>query len=252
MNIKFLGLNMYMGKCMDNLLPFLKKEQFDVLSLQEVSGGEVSFDNTNTFQRIAELGYDGQLLITWRLAGKPQSFFGQAVFFKSDFTLLGKEEIWLKPYVEIADLENFKSEKFPKAVLGVTLEKEGKKFSVYSAHLAWSPRAIDTPEKLRQGKIFFEHMKKVKMPFILSGDFNLTPTTKIISWFDRLGRNLVTENNIQNTMNLRIHRHKEELIEEGGVVVDYVYTSPQITVSKFELLDLDLSDHLGLSLEASV
>lgn len=242
-----------MGKCMDNLLDFLKKEDFDILSLQEVSGGEISFDKSNTFQKITDLGYDGQISVTWRYKYKPQSFFGSAVFFKPKFTLLGNEEIWLKPYMEIETLKGFKSEEFPKSALAVTLEKDGKKFQVISTHLAWSPRATDTPEKIRQAEIFYAYMQQVKIPFILSGDFNVTPDTKVATMFDEFGRNLTKENKLTNTMNLRIHRNKEELLEEGGVAVDYIYTSPEITVKHFELLEsLDLSDHLGLRLEAEL
>ncbi|MBI2442711.1 MAG: endonuclease/exonuclease/phosphatase family protein [Candidatus Levybacteria bacterium] len=253
MHLKFLQLNMYMGKCTDNLLSYLKKEQFDILSLQEVSGGDVSFDKTNTFQRICELGYDGEITVTWRFQNKPHSFFGSAVFFKPEFTLLHKDEIWLKPYTELKTLEGFDAVQYPKAVIGVILEKEGKKFAVFSAHLAWSPRAHDTPEKLRQAKIFSDFLKTVKHPFILSGDFNASPETKIVSMFDAFGRNLTKEYELENTINLRIHRHAGEIEDEGGVVVDYVYVSKEFEIKKFELLEeLDLSDHLGLYVECEL
>jgi len=238
---------------MDSLLDFLKKKQFDILSLQEVSGGEISFDNSNTFQKITDLGYDGQISVTWRYKNKPRSFFGSAVFFKPNFTLLNKEEVWLKDYMEIETLHGFKSEEFPKSALAVTLENDGKKFQVISTHLAWSERATDTPEKLRQAKIFYSYMQQMKLPFILSGDFNVTPDTKVATMFEDFGRNLTKENRLANTLNLRIHRHKEELLEEGGVAVDYVYTSPEITVKQFELLEhLDLSDHLGIRLDCDL
>lgn len=253
MSIKLLQLNMYAGEQMDTLLPYLEKEQFDILSFQEVTGGEASFDNTNTFQRICDLGYTGEMSITWRLKGKPHSFFGQAIFFKPEFTLLSKEEIWLKPYTEIETLEGFKSEEFPKSVLRVTLEKDNKKFTVFSAHLAWSPEAKDTPEKLRQAKIFHEYLNTVHSPFILSGDFNVTPDTKVVGMVDEFARNLTKEFGLKNTMNLRLHRDREKLQKIGGVAVDYIYVTKEFEVKKFTLLEeLDLSDHLGLLLEASL
>jgi endonuclease/exonuclease/phosphatase family metal-dependent hydrolase len=238
---------MYMGKKMPELLAHLKKEQYDIISMQEVSGGDVSFHKQNAFQQICDLGYDGQLVVTWRRPGDKQSFFGQAIFFKSTFTLLDSKEIWLKPYMEIPDNKNFDYTQFPKAVLSVTLEKEGKQFDVLSAHLAWSKRAIDTEEKMRQAKIFLEYMETVNKPYLLTGDFNLAPDTEIISWFDKLATNQGTKHNITNTINPRIHKAADELFPEG-LVVDYVYTTPQITVDDFKVLEnIDLSDHLGLS-----
>ena len=234
---------------MDNLLAFLKTEDFDILSFQEVSGDAISFQRTNTFQQICNLGYDGELSVTWRYKGNPHSFFGEAVFFKPSFTLLQKTEIWLKPYAELATLDGFDSEEFPKSVLSVTLEKDGKKFDVLSAHLAWSATADDTPEKLQQARLFVEYMKTLRRPFILSGDFNVAPDTKVVSMIDAFARNLTRENNLTNTMNLRNHRDKERLITKGGVAVDYIYVSKEWNVNKFELLEkLDLSDHLGLYL----
>ncbi|MEN9406870.1 MAG: hypothetical protein RLZZ455_86 [Candidatus Parcubacteria bacterium] len=242
-----------MGKCMETLLTYLKEEQFDILSFQEVSGGEISFDKSNTFQKIIDLGYDGEISVTWRYKDKPHSFFGSSVFFKPAFTLLNKKEIWLKDYMEIETLEGFKSEEFPKSALSVTLENEGKKFEIISTHLAWSPRATDTPEKLRQAEIFRTYMTERHLPFILSGDFNVTPDTKVSSMFDHFGRNLTKEHNLKNTLNLRVHRHKEELLREGGVAVDYIYVSPTISVTKFSPVDsVDLSDHLGLLLECEI
>lgn len=253
MPIKFLQLNMYMGKCMDNLLPYLKEQDFDILSFQEVSGDAISFHKANTFQQICNLGYEGELSVTWRYKGNPHSFFGEAIFFKPSFTFLHKDEIWLKPYAELATLDGFASEDFPKSVLSVTLEKEGKKIDVLSAHLAWSPIADDTPEKLRQATIFIDYLKTVREPFILSGDFNVSPETKVVEMIDKFGRNLTKKYKLTNTMNLRIHRNKEALLKEGGVAVDYIYTSRDITVKKFDLLEnLDLSDHLGLYMEAEI
>jgi endonuclease/exonuclease/phosphatase family metal-dependent hydrolase len=238
---------------MDTLLDFLKKEQFDILSFQEVSGDAISFDKSNTFKRICDLGYDGELSVTWRYKGNPHSFFGEAVFFKPGITFLGKNEVWLKPYMELETLNGFRSEDFPKSVLHIMLEKDNKRFDVLSAHLAWSPVANDTPEKIRQATIFANYLKTVKHPFILTGDFNTSAKTKVTTIIDQYARNLTSENNLKNTMNLRIHRDKERLIEQGGVAVDYIYVTKDWEVKKFDLLEeLDLSDHLGLQLECSL
>lgn len=232
---------------MPELLTHLEQEQYDIISMQEVSGGTVSFNKQNTFQQICDIGYDGQLVVTWRRPDDKESFFGQAIFFKSSFTLLDSKEIWLKPYMEIADDKSFDFTTYPKAVLSVTLEKEGKQFDVLSAHLAWSKRAIDTEEKMRQAKIFFEYMKTVNKPYLLTGDFNLAPDTETVSWFDKLATNQGKRFGVTNTINPRTHKAAHELFPKG-LVVDYVYTTPQITVDDFKVLEnIDLSDHLGLS-----
>lgn len=235
---------------MDNLIPYLQKEDFDILCFQEVSGGDLSFHKDNTFQRIIDLGYDGEICVNWRLKGNPHAFIGNATFFKPSFTLLEKKDIWLNDYKEIEDREKRDPRNDPRAPLSVILEKNGIKLHVVNAHLAWTPDAEDSEEKIRQGRMFYDYLETIRSPFIIAGDFNVEKHTEVVSMINKVGRNLTSENNIQNTLNPRLH--KASHLFPPGLAVDYMYVSENIKVQSFEVLDTNLSDHLGLYLEARV
>lgn len=247
MRVRVLQLNIFMGKWLDEVIKYVKKENFDILIFQEVSGGRVSFHRDNTFQKIIDLGYDGELLANWRVKGFHGSFFGNATFFKRSFTLLERTEIWLKSYRDIEDPDNRESRDDPKAPLSLLLEKNGIQLRVVNAHLAWNPTPNDTKEKIRQAKIFYNYLKTIDAPFIITGDFNVEKDTQVVKMIDKIGRNLAREHNVINTLNSR--KHKAPHLFPPGLAVDYAYVSDDIRVEKFEVLDMDLSDHLGIYLE---
>lgn len=250
MKLKLLHLNIFMGKWLDEVIKYVKQENFDILSFQEVSGGRVSFHRDNTFQKIMDLGYEGEMSVNWRIKNHYASFFGNATFFKPQFTLLEKSEIWLREYRDIEDPDNRESRDDPKAPLSLLLEKDGRKLRIVNAHLAWDPTPNDTQEKIRQAKIFYDYLQSIKSPFIITGDFNVEKHTKVVKMIDKIGRNLTAENKLTNTLNSRLH--KAPHLFPPGLAVDYIYVSDDIKVEKFEVLDMDLSDHLGLYLEVDV
>lgn len=244
-------MNIYLGKWFDKLEEFIKKEDFDILSFQEVSGGRVSFHRDNLFQKIIDLGYDGQLGVNWRIKGHYGSFVGNGTFFKKSFTLLEKDQIWLNEYREIEDPDNRESRNDPKSALSVLIEKNGVKLRIVNAHLAWTPDAEDSDEKVRQAKIFKSYLEKIDSPYIITGDFNVEKHTQVVKMIESIGvRNLSSENNVTNTLNSRLH--KAPHLFPPGLAVDYILVSPNMKVERFEVLDLDLSDHLGLRLEFSL
>lgn len=235
---------------MDDVLSYVKQEDFDILCFQEVSGGDLSFHKDNTFQKIIDLGYDGEICVNWRLANNPHSFIGNATFFKPSFTLLDKKDVRLSDYREIKDRENRDPRQDPKAPLSVLLEKNGTKLHVINAHLAWTPNAEDSDEKIRQAHIFSEYLKTISGPLIIAGDFNVEKHTKVVEIINKFGRNLTKENGIKNTLHPK--RHKAKHLFPPGLAVDYIYVSQHIEVESFDVLNTDLSDHLGLYLKARV
>ena len=142
-------------------------------------------------------------------------------------------------------------ENVPNSTLVTQFKSLNKSFFVINTHGAWSPKAVDTPEKMRQGKILYEYIKKLRAPFILAGDLNLTKDTIVIKNYQSLSANLIDRYNVMNTLNPRLHYAKE--LFPKGLAVDYIFTSPEIRVKKFKVIDdIDLSDHLGLKLKFEV
>jgi endonuclease/exonuclease/phosphatase family metal-dependent hydrolase len=193
---------------------------------------------------------DGMLVKVTKYLGDTSSFLGNAIFFKKDFKDLAKKNIWLKEYFEIdpdfTDIPNL-----PRAAITARLKLGQKILNITNAHLAWGPTQFDEPYKIKQAEILYKSLVKQKKPFILAGDFNVIPSTKTASMFDKLGRNLVKENGITNTLNER--KHPAKVLFPPGIAVDYVFVSDDILVKKFKTIDnIDLSDHLGLLLEFEI
>jgi len=253
MQISLLQLNINADNFWDQLIPYLTKNDFDILQLQEVAGKETRSSNLNTkrdcyvqLQKILGEKYHSELAIAQRYTSSPNSYIGNATFYKKAFTLIKKQNIFLyqraTPFP--SDVAHF--EEAGRVVLHLTLEKNNTKFSLLNAHCAWAKTPKEEPNQTEQGEILVNYLKNVSSPFVLSGDFNLDPNQPTIQKITALARNLTTENNVVNTLNSRTHVIKHLLTAGLTIAVDYIFVSPDITVKKFEVIEEDISDHLGL------
>lgn len=167
-----------------------------------------------------------------------------ATFYKNSFSLVGKKEVILSEYDKFFPSDSTKYERVGRTLLHLTLEIENKQISFLNTHFAWGGNHVEKPFQTQQGEILINYVKMVKQPFIFSGDINLTPEQPLIKQLDMLARNLITENNITNTLNPKNHRAK--MLFPKGLAVDYIFVSQDIKVQKFSVIDGGLSDHFGL------
>jgi endonuclease/exonuclease/phosphatase family metal-dependent hydrolase len=265
MSLKLLQLNIFQGKFLPLIIDYVKQHDFDILHFQEVSGGSfskgglwsgpreqlttanpemVGIDCFATIKK--ELRYEGILNTTVAKRADHTSYFGNATFFKPKLTLVATKETFLKPYLEKGE-EFIPPQQMPRAVLTTVFSCGGKEISFLNCHLAWGPHSNDEPHKLEQGEKLVAYVKSLTTPFILTGDFNVDSKSQIVTWLETVGKNLVVENNITNTLNPNVHAAKQ--LFPPGLGVDFTFVSKDITVTDFQLVDTpNLSDHLGLSL----
>ena len=95
-------------------------------------------------------------------------------------------------------------------------------------------------ESLRACKELVEYASALDGPVIITGDFNLSPTSESIQLVNQSFRNLTIENNIATTRN-----HLTEKTE----VCDYIFINDRVQVNKFYVSDIIASDHAGLILD---
>jgi len=253
MILTLLQLNSNADNFWDKLIAYLTKNDFDIIQLQEVCGKNSISGNINCkrdcyeeLKKILREKYKSELIITQRYSSSPSSFIGNATFYKSSFALIQKSVV---PFYEIAtpfpsDSHNF--EETGRGMLHLILKKDNKKISLLNTHFAWAKTPKEEPHQTKQGELLLAYLKHVDAPFVLSGDFNLDPQQPTIKKINQLARNLVTENNITNTLNPRTHGIKQQLANGLAIAVDYIFTSKEITVKNFSIIEEDLSDHLGL------
>lgn len=259
MSLKLLDLNvLWGGRHLDRIIDFVKKEDFDILTFQEMAGGILSQNRYDSFDEIKnKLDYDGVLAKAWQAKEDKDSYLGVSIFWKKNIKNIGSDVVWLNKDFEV--IENFMDrvvEEDPKNALSMFFEKDGKQFRVVTTHLAWGPTPEDKDYKLEQAKKLYEYLKNLNDPFILTGDFNLTPDSQVVKWMETLASNLTVKNKIENTLNFNVSSSLNSKprdissIYPPGLAVDYIFVSEGLSVCRFYLnKELDLSDHYPLILE---
>ena len=242
---------MFKGFRLNELIEYIKKHKFDIITLQEVSKGLVSHGGVDCYKSLVEtLDMQSELVTDFRPQNDPEGFMGNATFYNKNLKLVNTNKIHLRPFAEV-DLSNPDYTMVPRSALAVKFSYEGKEFEVINTHGAWSLKAVDTPEKIRQATILYNYLKTVNLPFILAGDFNMTSGTKVIQMYLTLARDLSEEYDVKNTINLDVHYAKEQL--KDGITVDHVFVTSDIKVHNFEVVATPtLSDHYGLRAELEI
>jgi endonuclease/exonuclease/phosphatase family metal-dependent hydrolase len=246
MNYKLLQLNIYKGKYIDNLIKYLNENDFDIICLQEVAGGSQSFNDDNYQRLIKNTNYDGQTGVAWTIQPDSSNYMGNSIFYKKVLNPQNPRNFFMKPFKVLSSTEeNWESR--PRCAFFLDFELNEKTITVGSTHLAWGPTPSDTDYKVEQGKKLLNYVKSIETPVVLCGDFNLPPESLVIKSFSQNFENQTTKKGLTNTLNLENHAIKEDVPE--GLAVDYIFTSKDVNVVNFELIDTpELSDHLGLSL----
>jgi endonuclease/exonuclease/phosphatase family metal-dependent hydrolase len=250
--LKVFHLNIYFGFKIDDIIAYIQKHDFDIIHLQEVATGEISFHKNNCFLDVKrDTGYEGIYAPTWNLLGDKNSTTGNAIFYQKKFSVVDAEVIWLKEYAQLNEIRNRNWREDPRNAIAIMFEKDGLKFHTINTHLAWGPTEQDEPYKLEQAQKLYQHVSRLPGPYILTGDFNVTKKSAIVGWFDSIARNITTEHAVTNTLNKKFH--KSPHLFPPGLAVDFLYVSKEIKVNKFQLVDSpDLSDHFALYVECEI
>src|SRR3989344_7397434 len=181
--LKFIQINIYKGRYLNSLLDFLKSQNPDIISMQEVTVGELNLcdKNLDLFEYFkAELGLNGVIDKVMKPVDSPKSYLGNAVF--SKYKIIDSETLVLKTFDDftLAKFNDFKSfVKFPRNLISAESDLNGQKIRAISWHAAWTAPPTDTEETLRQVKEVAGFLKNIKEPFILGCDMNAIPQSKV-------------------------------------------------------------------------
>lgn len=246
MVVKFIQINIYKGKYLDALLEFLKSENPDFISMQEVTTGKLNLtgDEQNLFEVIkGELGYHGVYNGDIKLAGSANSSFGNAVI--SRFPITKSEIVVLKSFRPITleemneNIDNIWAQ-LSRHLLDVTVDCEGFKFHAIAVHARRTAPPVDDEESARQTRLIAGHLKSLgDEPFVLGGDFNMPPESGVIKTIADVSKNLMADSGIAQTLNPKVHE-----LGEHGYLVDYIFTSKHFMLKSLHVPQVTISDHL--------
>lgn len=242
--MKILQLNTWGGKLGRNITELLKRENADVVCMQEVidiPGGESYF-----FEDLQELkkgaGYSyihSSPTKEFNLMNR-RATWGDAILSRLKFT--GSEII--RTYLEKIEDFDFLTDRDYNA--GRALQRVSVKtangllhvLNHHGHHLRGHKNGDE--ETMRQCGMIVDYIKKLDGPVVLCGDFNLVPSSPSIELINKILVNHVKERGIVTTRTPLTHKTE---------ACDYIFTSPDIEVKNFQVLDDIVSDHKALTIE---
>lgn len=246
MKIKFITLNIWDGgRLLDSIISFIKKENPDVVALQEVYDGknpnlEKRFRTTEILQKELDFPYFvfSPAFTDAKFSEKVEQ--GNAIL--SRFPILDNNVIFFVPYGKFELETKSKDYRHMPSILqsaDVGLENNVK-LSVCNIHGIWDFDGEDNDRRLKMSRIIVDQIKN-KKNIILAGDFNIKPNTKTIGNIESHLKN-VFKNELSGTFNMK---HKKGDGYQTSAV-DMVFVGKHLKVLEHYCPNIDVSDHLPL------
>ncbi len=245
--MRLIQLNLWQGRLSRSILRFLKQQNADILTLQEVYSANdgaplVHLENLEILEMIKnempKYKVANAPLYSYQVAGKPVTF---SIAILSKLPIKNHEQAFTNGYY----VEDVAQEAIPENVRNVqkiTLEIAGQELTVVNMHSHWGPRPVDTDGSILGMQKTVEFIGEASGPTIIAGDLNVNPDTRTAMLLDRYGENLTRKNQINSTMT--------ELAKVvPDISPDQIIVSNDLKVKNFEVSEFIASDHKALILD---
>lgn len=246
MTIKMIQVNIWKGQFLTELILFLRRESPDVITMQEVASGASNFwrnKHIDLFEYLRKrLRMDGVVAPLYHYADKQHCYTGNAIFTKGK--ILSQRVAWMIGRGEGVYTKHRRHDpvKVARNIVDATITLRSRTFHALSFHGAWTKDPVDTPRKLQQARNLAQYLKRLREPFVLGGDLNLPPSSRMIKMLDRAAYNAVRHSAIARTTHPTIHVTAKT--KPQGLIVDFIYISPHFKVLKIDAPLVAVSDHL--------
>jgi len=252
--VKFLQINIFKGKYLDKLVEFIKRENPDFISMQEVTTRGFNLYNdrdVSVFELLCSyLRMHGEFNGDLQLSSDHKSVFGNAVF--SKYSIVQKHVLSLKKFrpVTISELDGDNGrirEQINRHLLDVIVKIKNRFVHIFSWHGAWTAPPHDTDETLRQGRLVRDYLNNVDGTFILGGDLNAVMASETVKLISSVANNLMLNAQAKMTTNPAVHR-----ISPRGYLVDYIFASRDVDLISLKVPQVTVSDHLPIVAEVEL
>lgn len=248
--IKIISLNIWRGKVLDNAVSFFKKENPDIINLQEVYDGKnISLSkNYRTFEYLKETFpeynsvFGAQFCDITPLGNIEE---GNAIF--SKFPIISFEKTFFDiPYGTFDNHAKTSFEDNPQSTLHAEVDLGGKKLNIFNVHGIWGIDGLDSKRRHKMVDVILDKIEG-KESVILAGDFNMSADTAGIR---RIERKLtsVFGTTLINTFNMKRKKNPGY----ATAAVDMIFVSPNIKILEKKCPEIDVSNHLPLITELEV
>lgn len=254
--MKLITLNTWGGPIFEPLLDFIKRNaDADVLCLQEMF-------HTESEQTVIEKGARADLFkaISASLPDHVAYFASsqdglQPGGIPSDFDLQFGLATFIRNTVEVKDYYDtfvFREKNgciendlrtMGRNIQCFELSDSSTKWSIIHFHGLWNGEGkSDSEDRVLQSQKLREHYDRMAGKRIICGDFNLLPGTDSLKIIGEGLRDLVAEHGVTST--------RSSYYTKPLKFADYIFTSSEVEVEHFEVLQDEVSDHLPLVLVA--
>lgn len=237
--MKLITLNIWGGHVRDPLHQFVSKHQnVDIFCFQEVYHDAKEMITIENRKVSLNIFSEIQALLPNHIGYfKPavDGIYGLSMFIKKQIHVLdeGQSIIYDNPAYSGRGPSHSRILQWTKCNI------DGNPYTIMNVHGLWNGQGkTDSPERILQSEKIKQFMNSVNDRKILCGDFNLKPDTQSLKIISEGMHNLIDTYNITSTRTS--YYPKEEKF------ADYIFTSPDIEVKEFLVLQDEVSDHAPL------
>jgi endonuclease/exonuclease/phosphatase family metal-dependent hydrolase len=227
MKIKVLSWNIWRGKNFPEVIEFLKKEQPDLIGLQEVLE-----DEEHTEKLAKELGF-------YYFFGKAFTTDRHETVFTLGNAVLSRFPILESRIIMLSGLEDYQrsSATEPRNVTLIKVRVKDQELTFATTHLAHSLDNVPSELRTKQTKNLMKEVDKESL--ILCGDFNSLPDDPAIKLLE------------ESLINTDSDPSKKTWVDKDGdhFRIDYILTSKDLKNNTFQVLESDASDHKPISVD---
>ncbi len=244
-------LNIESSKHLEAILPFLKAQSPDLITLQELMEPDVA-----TFEK--ELGMLSMFVPMAVQNGAPQGvgIFSKTTFISSHISQYGgifTDEIPVYIHDETDRSRSYNTSKF--VLLTAEVEKDGDIFKIATTHFPVSVGG-KTSDFQRQDLARLLPLLEKEGELVLAGDFNAPRGGEIFSAIAGKYKDNIPLECVMS-LDVNLHRAGRERLENNakeigmkGFMVDGIFSTPGYEVSNVEMHS-GLSDHLAFTADIS-
>jgi len=237
--MKLMSLNIWGGHVKTPLIEFVKSHSdVDIFCLQEVYNNAKS--KISTEDRVVSLNILSELqaiLTEHHAFFRPivNNIYGIGILVKKEIDVIDEGDIIIHENLHYAGSGPAHS----RNLQWLQYQSHNSIYSVFNVHALWNGQGkTDTPERIAQSKNIKKFISTINTPKILCGDLNLRPDTESIKLIESQMNNLIKIYDIHST--------RSNLYPKEEKFADYIFTSPDININSFKVLDVEVSDHLPL------
>lgn len=263
--MKLICLNIWGGKTREPLMKFIREQapSTDIFCFQEVfrsPRNDIQESNGTRIHLLDELaatlpnfnyifhpvisGVDNSGTVDFNIE------MGQAEFVKKSIQVLSSGEAPMNPGKESYSSAGNKFYFNPNHFGYIRVPYKNGVITVANVHgmTGSADNKLDNPNRLEQSRLIKEFGIREKGNVIICGDFNILPESESITTFSDSFTDLIKKYGISSTRSKTSPWHGTPGEFKFS---DYIFVSPNIQISNFEVPDVEVSDHLPLIMEFS-